>query len=215
MEDEDLLVVNKPPGMLVHPLTVEAGGTLANAVVHRWSRQGLTARFRPVYRIDRDTSGLVLVAANPFAYQHLARQLIGKIMRREYLAVPGGHIHPEQGTLCFPIGRADQSIVKREVKEGGKRAVTCYRVLELLPGGTLVKCSLETGRTHQIRVHLNHLGHPLYGDTLYGGSAQWIGRQALHAASLRFYHPRTGALICLNCDLPLDMMHLINRLKLK
>lgn len=213
LEDEDLLVINKPPGMLVHPLTGEAGGTLANAVVHRWSEQGRTARFRPVYRIDRDTSGLVLVAANPFAYQGLVRQLTGKSMRREYLAVVRGHIHPERGILCFPIGRSEDSIVKRKVKADGKEAITQYRVLERLPGGTIVKCSLETGRTHQIRVHLSHLGHPLYGDTLYGGSSGLIGRQALHAASLVFRHPRTGEMIHLESEFPPDITDLIGRLK--
>jgi len=210
-EDESLLVVNKPPGMLVHPVRRERRGTLANAVMGHWLKKGKqNPVFRPVYRIDRDTSGMVLVSADPVAHLSLAGQLRDKSLQRIYLALAGGLFRFKEGIISQPIDRKPGSIIEREVSPLGRPALTHYRVIRRLTeiNATMLEVSLKTGRTHQIRVHFSHLGHPLLGDSLYGGDAALIGRQALHAYRISFRHPTTGNYIVLKSDLPEDMKKL-------
>lgn len=212
-EDSCLMVVNKSAGMLVHPVAGERAGTLANSVLGHWLKKGkANPVFRPVYRIDRDTSGLVLVSGSHLAHLALERQLRAKTMRRVYIAVAGGKIAEERGTIDCPIARKPGSIVEREVSPGGKPAVTHYRVIKRLPavGATVLEVTLETGRTHQIRVHMSHLGHPLLGDTLYGGDRIHIERHALHSYRLVFTHPASGRLVDLTGALPDDMKKLLD-----
>lgn len=210
-EDEYVLAVNKPAGMLVHPVGEEQLGTLANAVLYRWRERGKTGRFRPVYRLDRDTTGIVLVAGGLYAAQHLARQLEDGRLRRRYLAVVHGVPGPD-GTVDLPLAPHPAYRSLWMVNPLGKQSVTRYKRLKVLDGTTLLSLELETGRTHQIRVHLSHTGHPLVGDARYGGSSDLLGRQALHAAAVDFLHPRTGDPVRLRSPLPPDMLQLVRQL---
>jgi 23S rRNA pseudouridine1911/1915/1917 synthase len=210
-EDADLLAVNKPAGMLVHPVGCEQRGTLANAVLYHWRVRGVKARFRPVYRLDRDTSGIVLVAVGHFAAQQLARQLTTGTLCRRYLAVVEG-LPDSRGTVDLPLALQPGTTARWMVAPGGKRAVTHYRVIRKLRGTALLSLGLETGRTHQIRVHMSHVGHPLVGDALYGGDTALLDRQALHAAVIAFNHPRTGVPVKLCSPLPADMRGLVQQL---
>lgn len=196
-EDEDLLVVNKPRGMVVHPANGNYTGTLVNALLHHCvNLSGLNGALRPgiVHRIDKDTSGLLVAAKNDFTHRGLAEQLKGHQMKREYLALVYG-VMPEPGGLIeAPIGRHLRDRQKMAVSlKNSKHAVTRYQVLERLQGYTLVKCCLETGRTHQIRVHMAYIGYPVVGDPKYGLRKAQLGLkgQALHAATLSFVHPRS------------------------
>lgn len=208
-EDTHLLAVNKPVGMLVHPLTTEPKGTLANGVIYHWQQQGITDQFRPVHRLDRDTSGTVLIAKNPYVQQQLQLQMKqGKFVRR-YLALVAGEVCPRQGIIDAPIGLAEGSYIKRIISPGGKQAVSHYRVLRYLNETSLVCVELETGRTHQVRVHLTHLGYPLLGDSLYGGDNTKIKRQALHCAYLAFIHPVKGTLTKITCPIPTDFRDIL------
>jgi len=211
-EDDSLLVLNKPPGMLVHPVRRERSGTLANAIMGHWQKSGKAhGVFRPVFRIDRDTSGLVVVSGNHLAHLSLARQIQDKTMERIYIAVVGGLVSSQQGIIDLPIARKPGSIVEREVSPLGSQAVTHYRVIKRLPqiNASVLEVKLETGRTHQIRVHMSHWGHPLLGDSLYGGRGGSIARQALHSYRAAFSHPLTGARMDLYCPLPQDMKELV------
>ncbi|KKM09468.1 hypothetical protein SY88_17745 [Clostridiales bacterium PH28_bin88] len=212
-EDQDLMVLDKPAGMLVHPSRGENTGTLANAVVSYWQGRGEQSRFRPVHRLDRNTSGLLVVAKNQFTHQHLAKSLGLKTLSRHYIAVVHGVITPNQGTIREPIARKPGSIVERMVSREGQEAITHFRVIRRFPDATLVMFHLDTGRTHQIRVHMSHLGHPLHGDTLYGGSPSLIPRQALHSSRLEFPHPRTGERMAFDCQVPPDMQKLVRYLE--
>lgn len=211
-EDDYLLAVNKPSGMLVHPLTCEATGTLANGILHHWQQQGFVGRFRPIHRLDRNTSGLVLVAKNAYVHQQLQLQMHQGLFKRRYLAIVEGQIEPPVGTICAPISLAEGSFIKRAVTPEGQSAISHYRTLRRLMSGCLVAVQLETGRTHQVRVHMAYLGHPLYGDSLYGGDLNKIDRQALHCAYLAFQHPVNKNAIKLVCPLPEDMIDLMREL---
>ncbi|TYO94685.1 RluA family pseudouridine synthase [Desulfallas thermosapovorans] len=213
-EDADVLVLNKPAGMLVHPVRHEQHGTLANAVLFHWQHKGVKARFRPVYRIDRNTSGIVLVAGNSYAAQQLARQLDTGVLRRRYLAVAEGTPPRRRGTIDLPLALKPGSAARWTVDPGGKQAVTHFQLISKLMGASLLCLELETGRTHQIRVHMSHIGCPLVGDEQYGGDTERLGRQALHAATIDFCHPRTGVPVRINCPLPADMRGLIKSLSI-
>ncbi|WP_066636753.1 RluA family pseudouridine synthase [Desulfolucanica intricata] len=213
-EDDDLMVVNKPAGMLVHPLTKQGSGTLANAVVFHWLSQGKSARFRAVSRLDRDTSGLVLIGKNPHIQSIMVKQVQEKNIFREYLAVVEGKIDAVKGTISMPIDRKPGSIMEREVSLTGKFATTHFTVLKNLKGAQLLRLNLDTGRTHQIRVHLSYMGNPLLGDTLYGGNVDIFKRQALHAAKIKFKHPYDKKIIEISCELPRDIQQLIDLLSL-
>lgn len=198
--DEDILVLNKPPLMPVHESRNHRGDTLANVAACYMESD---CAFRAVYRLDRDTSGLVLIAKNELA----ASKLAGKI-KKDYYAVVSGKFDGE-GTIDLPIRRVQESIIERGVFDDGERAVTHYEAIKTDGESTLLKLNLETGRTHQIRVHFSHLGVPLLGDTLYGGSCEKINRQALHCKTIYFTHPITHEKITVDCDFPKDFRGLI------
>ena len=207
-EDADVIVVNKPKGLVVHPAPGHPDGTLVNALLYHCgdSLSGIGGQLRPgiVHRIDRDTSGLIIAAKHDAAHQCLAAQLQDHTLARVYRCIVVGNLREDAGTVDAPIGRHPTDRKKMAVVAGGRNAVTHWRVLERLRGCTYVECRLETGRTHQIRVHMAHLGHPILGDTVYGAKKAVPGLrgQCLHAVGLRFRHPRTGELVELSCGLP-------------
>ena len=207
-EDNEILIVNKPVGQLVHPLTTEPSGTLINAVSYYYEKRGIAASISPVQRLDRQTSGLVVLGKTPQTANFL--QSVGhKYFWREYLAVCEGVPNPLRGTVFAPIARVPDSMILRKVDPSGKSAVTHYRVLRTNGAFSLLSLRLSTGRTHQIRVHMASIGHPLAGDELYGGSRDFIGRQALHAAKVILPHPLTREKLTVKADLPRDMQKLI------
>ena len=195
-EDEDVIVVNKPQGMVVHPAAGHPSHTLVNALLyHTRDLADSPEGFRPgiVHRIDKDTSGLLMVAKNAVARESLEKQLAAKSNKRQYLAIVHGNFAEEEGTIDAPIGRNPKDRKQMAVVEKGKSAVTHFKVLEQYQGYSLVECQLETGRTHQIRVHMAYIGHPLAGDPLYGPRKTLPGHgQFLHAKTLGFEQPRTG-----------------------
>ena len=208
-EDEDVIAVNKPVGLVVHPAAGHPDGTLVNALLYYCgeSLSGINGALRPgiVHRIDRDTSGLIIAAKNDFAHLALAAQLQDHSMYREYEAVCVGNLKEDQGTVNAPIARHPTDRKKMAVNFlQGREAITHWTVLERFPGYTHIQCRLETGRTHQIRVHMAHTGHPLLGDVVYGSKKPWPGLagQCLHARRLSFVHPRTGERMTLECPLP-------------
>jgi len=213
-EDRDVLVLDKPVSLLVHPTSPGHTRTLAHGIAYHFQAQGIAVRVRPVHRIDRDTSGLVMVAKSGFAHQHLDRQLRERTLRREYLAVVRGRVEDEEGAVDAPIGRDPRNPSLRAVRPGGDEARTRFRVRERLRDATLLRVELDTGRTHQVRVHMAHLGHPLLGDRSYGGAAPaLIRRPALHAWRLSFVHPATRERMELEAPVPADMEALLARLR--
>ncbi|HEX6927117.1 MAG TPA: RluA family pseudouridine synthase [Longimicrobiaceae bacterium] len=213
-EDEHLLVVDKPAGLLVHPVRVQSEPTLAHGIIHHLLSGGVRRRVRPVHRLDRGTSGLLLVAKHAFAHQALDRQLRKRRLRREYLALVHGATLPSEGEIDAPIGPHPEDPNLRAVAvKGGDPALTRFRVLERYTDAALLRLQLETGRTHQIRVHLSHLGHPVIGDARYGGRRLPSGRQALHAAYLSFRHPISGNSIELHAPLPRELEDLKRQLR--
>jgi 23S rRNA pseudouridine1911/1915/1917 synthase len=207
-EDDDLIVINKPPGLVVHPAAGHSNGTLVNALLfHCDELSGIGGVERPgiVHRLDKETSGCLVAAKNDFAHQALAEQFAGREVTKIYLAIASGRFAKKSGVIDAPIGRHRVHRQKMAiVREGeGREARTSWRVLADLPAGTLVECTLHTGRTHQIRVHLKHLGHPLLGDSVYGKPAGF-SRQMLHAWKLGFTHPRTGKRIDCVAAIPED-----------
>ena len=219
-EDGDVIVVNKPAGLVVHPAPGHPDGTLVNALLHHCgsSLSGIGGELRPgiVHRIDRDTSGLIIAAKNDAAHQALSAQLQDHTLARTYEAVVVGNLREDRGTVDAPIGRHHTDRKKMAVTErGGRAAVTHWEVLERFQGFTHVRCRLETGRTHQIRVHMAHLGHPICGDTVYGARKPVPGLtgQCLHAVGLRFIHPRTGEAVELSCPLSDAFTALLEKLR--
>lgn len=214
-EDDDVIVVNKPQGMVVHPAPGHPDHTLVNALLYHSPLSTINGTFRPgiVHRIDKDTSGLLMVAKNDLAHQSLAEQLRNKTNKREYLALVYGQIKEDEGTIDAPLGRNPQDRKKQAVVKGGRHAVTHFKVMKRYDNFTLVKCILETGRTHQIRVHMKYIGHPLVGDPLYG-PRKVIGKdgQFLHAALLGFKHPRTGKELVFEAPLPENFQKMLDKL---
>lgn len=226
-EDEHLIVINKAAGMVVHPAAGNYDGTLVNALLFHCEGQlsGIGGVARPgiVHRIDKDTSGLLVVAKTTAAHEGLAKQFADHSIERTYLAVCAGHPAPTSGTIEKRIGRSDHNRKKMAVLEDnssrGKHAVTHYKTLKILRSATLIECRLETGRTHQVRVHLASIGHALLGDPTYGRTPSQLrsilsdlgfARQALHAASLGFIHPATGVKVEFHAELPADIRELID-----
>ncbi len=204
-EDDDVIVINKPQGMVVHPAPGHDEHTLVNALLYHCPLSTINGTFRPgiVHRIDKDTSGLLMVAKNDKAHRSLAKQLKDKTNIREYVALVHGRIAEDEGTINAPIGRSLKDRKKQAVVKDGRNAVTHFEVLKRYRDYTLVKCILETGRTHQIRVHMKYICHPLVGDPLYGPKKTIKGNgQFLHAGKLGFVHPTTGKLLIFEAPLP-------------
>jgi 23S rRNA pseudouridine1911/1915/1917 synthase len=210
-EDEYLLIINKPAGMLVHPTTREMNNTLANAVMHYYHTNNLICGFHPVHRLDRNTSGLILIAKTPYI-QHLLSHDHIKKLKRIYYALVQGIIAEPSGIIDAPIGRHPSSIIERIVTPAGQNAITHYKVCKTIGQVSLVQLELQTGRTHQIRVHMAYIGHPLLGDDLYGDTTKLLNRQALHAAKLVLNHPISNELLEINSPMPNDMHNLIKKL---
>ena len=212
-EDGDVIVVNKPVGMVVHPAPGHPDGTLVNALLFHCgdTLSGINGALRPgiVHRIDRDTSGLLIAAKNDFAHQKLSAQLQDHTLARIYRCIVIGNLREDSGTVDAPIGRHPADRKKMAVDPKGRSAVTHWKVLGRYPGCTHLECRLETGRTHQIRVHMAYIGHPLLGDTLYNKTPGTFPRQALHSASLSFVHPITGEPLNFHAPLPEDMQNLL------
>ena len=217
-EDGDVLVINKPKGMVVHPAPGNPDGTVVNAVLYHCgsSLSGIGGVFRPgiVHRIDKDTSGLLIVAKNDRAHLCLSAQLKDHTLARTYEAVVIGTLKEDRGTVDAPLDRSPKDRKKMAVVPGGRRAVTHYEVLARYPGYTHVRCRLETGRTHQIRVHMASRGHPIAGDTVYGPAKQKydLQGQCLHARELTFLHPADGRKMHLKCELPGYFTDFLNKL---
>lgn len=220
-EDGDVIVVNKPKGLVVHPAPGHPDGTLVNALLYHCgdSLSGIGGVLRPgiVHRIDRDTSGLIIAAKNDFAHRKLAAQLADHTLARTYECIVVGNLREDSGTVNAPIGRHPADRKKMAVVAGGRSAVTHWEVIARYDGFTHVRCILETGRTHQIRVHMAHIGHPILGDTVYGNKKPVPGLtgQCLHAVGLRFVHPRTGETVELCCPLPEEFTNQLRKLEAK
>ena len=205
-EDEDIVVVNKPAGMPVHPSLNNYRNSLANALMYYYQQQGKPFIFRCTNRLDRDTSGLTVIAKHMVSSSILSSMTARHEIEREYLAVVRGSVTPSSGTIDAPIGRTGSSLIERKIDfEHGERAVTHYHVVKEENGHSLVSLILETGRTHQIRVHMKYIGFPLVGDYLYNPDMEYIQRQALHSCRLSFRHPITGKHMEFTADLPEDM----------
>lgn len=214
-EDDDVIVVNKPQGMVVHPAPGHPDHTLVNALLYHSPLSTINGEFRPgiVHRIDKDTSGLLMVAKNDMAHRSLAAQLKAKTNEREYVALVHGVIKEDRGTIDAPLGRSLKDRKKQAVVADGRHAVTHFKVLKRYHHYTLVACRLETGRTHQIRVHMKYIGHPLAGDPLYGPRKTLPGNgQYLHARLLGFKHPRTGKQLTFTAPLPPYFRQMLDKL---
>ena len=220
-EDDDVIVVNKPTGLVVHPAPGHPDGTLVNALLHHCgdSLSGIGGEKRPgiVHRIDRDTSGLIIAAKNDAAHLALSAQLKDHSLSRTYECLVTGNMKQDSGTVDAPIGRGSADRKKMAVVPTGRRAVTHWEVVARYPGVTHLRCRLETGRTHQIRVHMAYIGHPILGDTVYGAKKPVPGLtgQCLHATGLRFVHPRTGEPVELHCPLPPEFTAMLQKLQNK
>ncbi|MDM5207216.1 RluA family pseudouridine synthase [Cytobacillus kochii] len=216
-EDSDVLVVNKPRGMVVHPAAGHGTGTLVNGLLaHCKDLSGINGVMRPgiVHRIDKDTSGLLMVAKNDLAHEKLVDQLVNKTVTRKYKAIVHGVVNHDHGTIDAPIGRDTKDRQSMTVVDSGKHAVTHFNVIDRFKDFTLIECQLETGRTHQIRVHMKYIGFPLAGDPKYGPrKTVEFGGQVLHAGVLGFNHPRTGEYLEFTAPLPADFKQLIAMLE--
>ncbi|MFD0697389.1 RluA family pseudouridine synthase [Paenibacillus sp. GCM10027628] len=218
-EDEHLLIVAKEAGIIVHPTHGHYVNTIANAVVYHWQQAGINCRFRPVHRLDQETSGVLAIAKTPYVHQQISEQMIQHKVKKEYLAFVWGVLAEQSGTINEPIDRDPERPHVRIVTPSGYSAVTHYEVVEQFKYAALVRIWLETGRTHQIRVHMRHLGHPLIGDKMYtlpafegskaaAEAAERLDRQALHAFRLGFVHPGTREWVEYNAPLPADLASL-------
>lgn len=218
-EDADVIVVNKPSGMVVHPAPGHPDGTLVNALLYHCAGtlSGVGGALRPgiVHRIDRDTSGLIIAAKNDAAHQYLSAQLADHTLARTYECIVVGALREDRGTVNAPIARHPTDRKRMAVVAGGREAVTHWEVIARYPGYTHVRCRLETGRTHQIRVHMAYIGHPILGDTVYGAKKEVPGLtgQCLHAVGLRFLHPRTHEVVELSCPLPEEFTRMLQKIR--
>ena len=214
-EDDDLLVINKASGMVVHPAPGHYTGTLVNALLYRFDlNSGETNRPGIVHRLDKDTSGLMLVAKNEFTHEKLSEMIGKKDVERKYLAIVDGLIKHDTGTIDAPIGRDPNNRQKMAVTDiNGKDSITHFKVLERFDNNTFIECILETGRTHQIRVHMNYIGFPINNDPLYGRGTSTEFGQMLHSYSIKFNHPRTGKELSFRVDPPKEFMDKLNELR--
>ncbi|AEB76522.1 RluA family pseudouridine synthase [Clostridium botulinum] len=215
-EDDDIIVVNKPKGIVVHPTKRHLNGTLSNGVLYYFNDKNENSIVRLVNRLDMDTSGLVLIAKNAYSHMALSRDMQKDDFVKKYLAIVHGNLNEDSGVIDKPIYRVGEGTLKRVIDERGQRSITRFKVVEQYKNASLVELTLETGRTHQIRVHLSSIGYPIYGDSLYGEEEpQYIDRQALHAYKLQIPHPKDGKILKLESDLPEDMKNLIRKLSEK
>lgn len=217
-EDTHLLIVNKAAGLIVHPTHGHYINTLANAVVYYWQQQGQSYRFRPIHRLDQETSGVLAIAKNPYVHHLISEQMQQQLVDKEYIAIVHGIVAGDSGTVNAPIDRNPDSPHERIVIASGYSAITHFQVVQRFERAqaTMVRLKLETGRTHQIRVHMKHIGHPLIGDKMYGLQAELdcrISRHALHAEKLGFVHPAFQKKIEYEAPMPEDMIQLIQTLK--
>lgn len=217
-EDSDIIVVNKPKGMVVHPANGNPDGTLVNAILSicKNSLSGIGGELRPgiVHRLDKDTSGLIIVAKNDKAHINMSEQIKERNVKKTYIALVRGNVPEEEATINMPIGRSTKDRKKMAVTKNGKQAITHFKVLKRYSKYTLLEIKIETGRTHQIRVHMAHIGHPIIGDELYGYvDENLIKRQALHAYGLKFKQPRTKEVLAFKAEIPDDMKILIEKLR--
>lgn len=204
-EDEWLLIVNKPAGIAIHPSLLHYTDSLSNGVRYYFDLIGLKKKIRPVNRLDANTSGLVVFAKCEYIQECFIKQMANKTFKKEYLCIVNSIFDKKTGIINLPIARKSGSIIERCVDINGQDAVTYYEVIEEFGNYSMVKCLLETGRTHQIRVHMSYIGHPLLGDTLYGNPSKLINRQALHSYMIEFVHPISKNVMNFTCDLPEDM----------
>jgi len=218
-EDDCMIAVNKPPNMVVHPSVRHFTGTVANGLMHHLLGKGIRTLIRPVSRLDKDTSGVIVFALNPYVQDNLIRQMKCNAYIKEYIGIVHGTLPSRSGTIELPIERAPGSIMLRQVSATGSPSVTCYEVIEQFCGAAYMRFVLQTGRTHQIRVHCQAIGHPLLGDTLYTlpefeeNYHGLIDRQALHSLRTILCHPLTGKQIVLDAAVPDDIMHALEILK--
>ena len=209
-EDEYLLIVDKPPFMPVHPSSNNYENTLSNGIKYYFETNNLNIKIRPVNRLDKDTSGIVVFAKNQYIQEALIKQMKTNDFKKEYIAVLEGNFEEDYIKVDAPIGRKENSIIERQVRNDGADSITKFYVLKRFENYTLVKCLLLTGRTHQIRVHSKYINHPIIGDSLYGNKSDLINRQALHSNKIEFIHPVLNKQITINSEIPNDINLLIN-----
>lgn len=208
-EDDCLLIINKQPNVAIHPSMLHYDNSLSNGVKFYFDSIGLKKKIRPVNRLDRNTSGLVIFAKNEYVQEFLIKQMKNNTFSKEYLAILEGILNKKKGTIIAPIARKKDSIIERCVDESGDFSITHYKVIKEFNNLSLVNFKLETGRTHQIRVHSSYIGHPILGDDLYGNKSSLIYRQSLHSYKISFIHPKTREKMCFEIDLPKDMINII------
>ncbi|MCX7923246.1 MAG: RluA family pseudouridine synthase [Clostridia bacterium] len=213
-EDEAMIIINKAPSIVVHPTSSHPSGTIANGIMYYLLNKGVVKKIRPVSRLDRDTTGLIIFAKNQFVQESLIRQMTDKTFKKEYIGVVDGIVENKTGTINLPIDRKPGSIMLRHISESGYASVTHYEVKEYLNNATFLKFNLETGRTHQIRVHCQAIGHPLVGDTLYSDrNTELISRQALHSYKVSFTHPFSKDSLEFYAPIPHDISSLLEILR--
>lgn len=208
-EDKAIIVINKPSNLAIHPTTYHFTDTLSNGLKSYFDANNVHKKLRPVNRLDRNTSGLVIFAKNQYVQEFLIQQMLKNTFEKKYLALLCGKLEKKVGTIDAPITRKPNSIIERCINESGEKAITHYKVIKEFEKYSLVEFKLETGRTHQIRVHSQYIGHPILGDSLYGSESELINRQALHSYYLKFIHPLTRKTIEFKIDLPEDMKRLV------
>ena len=208
-EDECLLIINKPPNIAIHPSMLHYDNSLSNGVKYYFNLIGLHKKIRPVNRLDRNTSGLVIFAKNEYVQEFLIKEMQSKTFSKEYLAILEGTLDKKQGTINAPIARKKDSIIERCIDNSGDNSITHYKVLKEFDNFSLVNFKLETGRTHQIRVHSSYIGHPILGDDLYGNKSNLINRQALHSYKISFIHPKTRRKMHFEINMPQDMLDIV------
>lgn len=213
-EDDSLLIINKPAGIPVHPSILHFDNSLSNGVAYYFQEHNIKRKIRPVNRLDKDTSGIVVFAKNEYIQESLVKQMKSKKFVKEYFAILEGFLEKDFGTINASISRKEGSIIEREVKQNGDISITHFKVIRRFSAFnknlSFVKFNLETGRTHQIRVHSKYINHPILGDSLYGSKSNLISRQALHSFKISFIHPITNELIKFEIDLPEDMKSILN-----
>lgn len=214
-EDLDVLVVNKEANIVTHPTKGHPDGNLANRVAHHFLKNSICGKIRFVNRLDRDTTGVVIIAKSKFSHQHIQNQMQAKLVDKVYYGLVEGMVESENGFVDLPIGRPSEDSIQRAVMEEGKASLTRYETLYATSQASFLRLQLETGRTHQIRVHMKAMGHPLLGDELYNPMSEGFGmeRQALHGGEIRFIQPRTGKLVVVQASLPEDMKNAMGILK--